>query len=84
MPRKPDSYEGAREPIEATLCQLGNALVYLHLVVDRVQAARMLSGNGPLLDPTIDDCLRIEQLVRQAQATIQHEWHPSPSIPAPR
>jgi hypothetical protein len=76
MARLPKDYEDERECIEGTLGQLGNALVFLHLVVDRVQAARMLNGNGQLLDPTVDDCRRAERLIREAQVTIQREWRP--------
>jgi hypothetical protein len=76
MARKPDSFERQREPIEATLCQLGNALVFMHLVVDRVQAARIINGNDQLLSPTVDDCHRAERLIREAQETIQREWRP--------
>lgn len=76
MGRAKDSYEVQRESIEACLGKLGNALVFLHLVQDRVEAARIINGNEQLLSPTVDDCQRAARLIRDAQATISRDWRP--------
>ncbi len=70
MGRQTNTYEMRREQVEANLGRLGNALVFLHLVVDRVQAAALVSGRDALLLPAVEDCRRAERLIREVQADI--------------
>lgn len=71
MGRQRDSFEAVREPVEANLGRLGHALVFLHLVVDRVQAAAILDGHDALLLPAVDDCNRAQALIREVQVSIR-------------
>lgn len=79
MGRQTDAYEIQREPVEANLGRLGHALVFLHLVVDRVQAAALVSGRDGLLLPAVEDCRRAESLIREVQAEMRTSLRHLPS-----
>lgn len=74
MARMSDLFEAERAPVEAELGRLGHALVFLHLVRDRVRAAALVDGRGSLLDPAVEDCQRAEGLIREVQASIIDRW----------
>ena len=58
------------EDLEGDLAMLGNALVYLHLVRDRVQAAVVISQYESLLAPALVVLSQASRLVRAAQTRI--------------
>jgi hypothetical protein len=60
--------------VEANLGRLGNALVYLHLVVDRVQGAAIVNGQGVLLNPAVDDCRKAQRLIKEVQVSIKQNF----------
>jgi hypothetical protein len=70
MGRINDRSEGQREQLEANLARLGNALVYLRLVSDRVQAAARVKGFEGMLLPAVDDCKQAARLIQQVQKDI--------------
>ena len=71
MARKGLNYEAEVELVEGDLSRLGNALVLLHLVMDRLRAASAIDGHAVLLGPALDDCRMMGRLIRDAQAGIQ-------------
>lgn len=71
MGRRSDHDEAQREVVEADLGRLGNALVFLHLVADRVHAAAIVDGQDVLLMPAVEDCRQIERLIREVQQSIR-------------
>ncbi len=70
MARWKDVDETKRELLEADLGRLGHALVFLHLVLDRVRAASIVDGQDVLLEPAVEDCRQIERLIREVQCSI--------------
>lgn len=70
MGRLAETCEQKREVIEAGQCQLGNALVYLDLIRERVLSADRYAPSG-LLDPAIEDMLSMEILIVRAQQQLQ-------------
>lgn len=71
MGRTSEAFEALRAPVEADLGRLGHALVFLHLVMDRVQAAALIDGHQAILGPAVEDCRRAERLIREVQASIR-------------
>jgi formylmethanofuran dehydrogenase subunit B len=70
--RKSNETEANRELKEGKLCKLGNARVLMHLVRDRIEAAR-IAGNTEFLDVAIQDLNKAERFVREAQQEIEKE-----------
>jgi len=70
MGRLAEGLECRREVIEAGQCQLGNALVYLDLVRERVLSAERYTPKG-LLEPAVEDLLSMEILIVRAQQQFQ-------------
>jgi len=70
MGRLAETCEQKREVIEAGQCVLGNALVYLDLIRERVLSADRYAPSG-LLDPAIEDMLSMEILIVRAQQEFQ-------------
>lgn len=70
MGRKSDEFEVRREVIEAGQCKLGNALVYLDLVRERLLQADRYTPKG-LLEPAVEDMLSMEILIVKAQQDFQ-------------
>lgn len=70
MGRISNGDEGRREVVEGCLGRLGNALVYLRLVSERVQFAARMSGQDALLGPALEDCHRAQVLIRAVQVSI--------------
>lgn len=66
MARLPDDEESRREVVEAALAQLGNSLVYLGMVSERVKQATRMAPAG-LLEPALEDLDRSRRLIRGAQ-----------------
>lgn len=75
MPRLKDSIEGVREDIEGNLACLGNALVLLRLVEERLDLAVRSSRQADLLRPAVDDLRNMEQLIRRVQAGLSCSKH---------
>lgn len=68
---RPDGEISAQmERHEANLSRLGNALVYLHLISDRVQAAARISELEGMLLPTVDDCRQAARLIKAVQTDL--------------
>lgn len=74
MPRWTNEAEAHREAIEAELSTLGNALVYLSLIHERLDVAVQSSANPRLLLPAFDDLNRAADLVRRCQARIRRRY----------
>ena len=67
MARIKDDLESGRERVEGSLARLGNALVYLHLVSDRVQAAARIGGFEGMLAPALEECQQAARLIKAVQ-----------------
>lgn len=59
----------AREKLEGDLAALGNARVYLRLVMERLQVISS-RGLGGLVDPGIEDLSRADALICKVQVRI--------------
>jgi len=70
--------EAEVELIEGDLSCLGNALVYLRLVRERVAAAAKVGGQRDILSPAIEDVARAATLVRRVQDRIATQVSPCP------
>jgi hypothetical protein len=70
MARLPDKVELEREGIEGDLALLGNALVYLGLIGERLGTAVRIGQQQAILAPAIEDIGRVERLMRQVQVRI--------------
>lgn len=70
MPRLSDSVESAREGIEGNLACLGNVLVLLRLVEERLVLAVRTSRQADLLQPAVDDLANMERLIRRVQSRL--------------
>jgi hypothetical protein len=64
--------EWGMEELEGDLAMLGNALVILRLVTERVSIAVKCGGVGEtLLTPVLEDAERIRTMLRQTQDRIR-------------
>ena len=61
--------ESERELLEADLGRLGLALVYLRLVMERVNLAAQ-NGQGHLLHPAVEDLRTVGKLIKETQQRI--------------
>lgn len=61
----------ALEELEGELGLLGNALVLLSLVDERIAVTRHHSGLDGLLTPAVEDIERVRMLIRKAQVVAQ-------------
>lgn len=68
--RIPDHLEHVREDFEGDLGCLGNALVLMGLVMERVSMAVMNEGQHSILEPAVSDLERAGQLITLAQSRI--------------
>lgn len=69
MGRIANTAEAQREQVEGDLACLGNAIVLLQLVDERIRVAARL-GNQQMLLPAIDDLQRIRNLIARVQSRI--------------
>ncbi len=67
--RKLADIEQARELVEADLAALGNARVYLRLVVERLQVLGQ-RGLSSLAAPGVEDLEQADRLIRTVQGRI--------------
>jgi hypothetical protein len=70
MARKPNDIEDLREIEEGNLACLGNAIVLLDLVDERVAVAVQISRQAGLLGPARGDLRRIRALLRMVQGRL--------------
>lgn len=70
MARIPDQIENKRELVEGDLACLGNALILLRLVAERVDQAVKISRQADLLSPAQEDLKKSIYLIRSVQARL--------------
>jgi hypothetical protein len=67
MPRIKDATENERERIEGCEGCLGNALVLIHLTLERLDIAMRYGTHTALLTPAVADLHAATRLIRRAQ-----------------
>ena len=70
MARLNSSRSSAVEEVEGDLALLGNSLIYLRLVSERIQAAMVVLPQQSLVAPALDDLRQASSLIRSVQQRI--------------
>lgn len=70
MARIPDDTEAQRELVEGNLACIGNAIVLVELVTERVARAEQISRQASLLGPARSDLGRIKALLCLVQSRL--------------
>jgi hypothetical protein len=63
-------FEKAREETEGDLCILGNTLILLGMIDDRMLSACLLGADG-ILRPAREDIRRVRGMIRKVQNNIR-------------
>lgn len=79
MGRMSSSRSGHVEEIEGDLALLGNSLVYLGLVTERIYAVMNVVPQQSLLSPAVDDLRQASCLIRDVQERVSHRLVSSPA-----
>jgi hypothetical protein len=69
--RRREEEEAAHRALEDDLMRLGNALVYLEMISDRVGNAMQFARMDSILQPAVDDLAQVVRLIRAAQRGIK-------------
>ena len=70
MGRLTDKLSAALEDAEGDLSLLGNSLVYIRMVIERIEAAQKVTAQQHLLAPGIDDLVYAYRQIRMVQDRI--------------
>lgn len=79
MARMTSSRSRLVEDTEGDLAQLGNSLVYLRLVTERIQAVMAVLPQQTLLSPAVDDLHQASRLIRNVQQRASERLGMSPA-----
>ena len=81
MGRLTDKLSAALEATEGDMAMLGNSLVYIRLVIERIQAVQAVVPQQYLLAPGIDDLTYAYRLIRTVQERLSDRERSSPRAP---
>jgi len=80
MARMTSSRSGEVEETEGDLALLGNSLVYLRLVTERIQAAMVVLPHQSLLAPAVEDLCLASHLIRSVQERVSMRLVSTPPL----
>jgi hypothetical protein len=69
--RRREAEEAGYRAVEDDLARLGNALVYLEMITDRVGNAMQFARVDSILQPAVEDLAQVARLIRDAQRGIK-------------